>query len=169
MGVTSGPDWGLQNFPITIHRGIHCSRPAGKPHPLQGQPLHSCIADLKHTNVLFPLTHSRLFLPIFFFLKAQPQPCTQQKPRASSSPHPGTGPKNSLLPPSSQKLTAQGTLQRKLPSLNTALPTFALLARLASAGPSLLLIPLAAGRAPLSEPERNQQEKAPEGFQQLSK
>lgn len=105
----------------------------------------------------------------FFFLKAQPQPCTQQKPRASSSPHPGTGPKNSLLPPSSQKLTAQGTLQRKLPSLNTALPTFALLARLASAGPSLLLIPLAAGRAPLSEPERNQQEKAPEGFQQLSK
>lgn len=69
MGVTSGPDWGLQNFPITIHRGIHCSRPAGKPHPLQGQPLHSCIADLKHTNVLFPLTHSRLFLPIFFFFK----------------------------------------------------------------------------------------------------
>lgn len=123
-----------------LQQGIHHSCPPGRPGSLHSQHLHSCMADLEKDKVIFPVTHSRSFLFFFFRFKG-----------TSSALHPAEAkclliapPKHRAReqpPPSSQKLTAEGTLQTEKGSCRTPtlfLPTFTLSISLAKAGPPLL-------------------------------
>ncbi|KAM6203847.1 uncharacterized protein WM294_005417 [Sarcoramphus papa] len=103
----------------------------------------------------------------FFFLKAQPQHCTQQKPSACSSPHPSTGPKNNLLPPpKSRQLRAHCRLKKEATKLlRLFLSAFASPIRPASATSPLLRSPAHCQEPPTARAQAKTTrgaEKAPE-------